>query len=63
MYDDVCEELVLMLTDTLNTELRGVGPEDVLDQPRLEMLQHELTKQVNMTDLINLALNLWSIWL
>ncbi|XP_037549422.1 chitin synthase 1 [Nematolebias whitei] len=45
IYDDVCEELVLMLTDSLNTELRDVGPEDILDQPRLEMLQDELTKQ------------------
>ncbi|XP_017274207.1 chitin synthase 1 [Kryptolebias marmoratus] len=44
-YDDVCEDLVLMLTDTLNTELSEVGPEDVLNQPKLEMLQHELTKQ------------------
>nr|XP_054588166.1 chitin synthase 1 [Nothobranchius furzeri] len=44
-YDDVCEELVLMLTDTLTTELASVGPEDVLDQPKIEELQHALTKQ------------------
>ncbi|XP_061600519.1 chitin synthase 1 [Cololabis saira] len=44
-HDDVCEELVLMLTDTLNGELSTVGPEDVLTQVQLEELQHALTKQ------------------
>ncbi|XP_075325448.1 chitin synthase 1 [Odontesthes bonariensis] len=43
--DDVCEDLVLMLTDTLNVELSSVGPEDVLPQPRIEELQYALTKQ------------------
>ncbi|KAF3686333.1 Hyaluronan synthase 3 [Channa argus] len=44
-YDEVCEELVLMLTDTLNRELNGVGPEDVLTQSQLEELQYALTEQ------------------
>ncbi|XP_054865005.1 chitin synthase 1 isoform X2 [Amphiprion ocellaris] len=43
--DDVCEELVLMLTDTLNGELSAVGPEDVLTDLQVEQLQHELTQQ------------------
>lgn len=43
-----------MLTDTLTTELRGVGPEDILDQPRLEVLQHELTKQVIINQLVKI---------
>lgn len=45
-YDDVCEELVLMLTDTLNGQLIGVGPEDVLTGSQLEELQYALTEQV-----------------
>lgn len=45
-YDDVCEELVLMLTDTLNGQLIGVGPEDVLTGSQLEELQYTLTEQV-----------------
>ncbi|TDH17171.1 hypothetical protein EPR50_G00005670 [Perca flavescens] len=40
--DDVCEELVLMLTDTLNQELSGVGPEDVLSESQLEELEYAL---------------------
>nr|XP_040056443.1 chitin synthase 1 [Gasterosteus aculeatus aculeatus] len=36
--DDVCEELVLMLTDTLSRELSDVGPEDVVPQTQLEEL-------------------------
>uniref|UniRef100_A0A7N6ASL8 chitin synthase n=1 Tax=Anabas testudineus TaxID=64144 RepID=A0A7N6ASL8_ANATE len=44
-YDDVCEELVLMLTDTLNGQLVGVGPEDVLTGSQLEELQYALTEQ------------------
>ncbi|XP_031702258.1 chitin synthase 1 [Anarrhichthys ocellatus] len=40
--DDVCEELVLMLTDTLNGELSGVGPEDVLSESQLEELEYAL---------------------
>ncbi|XP_037609379.1 chitin synthase 1 [Sebastes umbrosus] len=40
--DDVCEELVLMLTDTLNGELSTVGPEDVLSESQLEELQYAL---------------------
>ncbi|XP_022047702.2 chitin synthase 1 [Acanthochromis polyacanthus] len=43
--DDVCEELVLMLTDTLNGELSAVGPEDVLTDIQVDQLQHELTQQ------------------
>ncbi|XP_070689214.1 chitin synthase 1 [Pempheris klunzingeri] len=42
--DDVCEDLVLMLTDTLNGELSGVGPEDVLSESQLEELQHALSE-------------------
>ncbi|KAM6943510.1 chitin synthase 1 [Xenentodon cancila] len=44
-HDDVCEDLVLMLTDTLNGELSTVGPEDILPQIKLEELQFALTKQ------------------
>uniref|UniRef100_A0A8C2WT54 chitin synthase n=1 Tax=Cyclopterus lumpus TaxID=8103 RepID=A0A8C2WT54_CYCLU len=40
--DDVCEELVLMLTDTLNAELSGVGPEDILIESQLEELEYAL---------------------
>ncbi|XP_068587279.1 chitin synthase 1 [Cebidichthys violaceus] len=40
--DDVCEELVLMLTDTLNGQLSGVGPEDVLSESQLEELEYAL---------------------
>ncbi|XP_028257826.1 chitin synthase 1 [Parambassis ranga] len=43
--DDVCEELVQTLTETLNAELNGVGPEDVLQQVKLDELQHALSKQ------------------
>nr|XP_019954494.1 PREDICTED: uncharacterized protein LOC109636909 [Paralichthys olivaceus] len=43
--DDLCEELVLMLTDTLNGELIGVGPEDVLTKSQLEELQYALTER------------------
>lgn len=43
--DDVCEELVLMLTDTLNGELSAVGPEDILTDLQVDQLQHELTQQ------------------
>ncbi|KAM4596746.1 chitin synthase 1 [Fundulus diaphanus] len=43
--DDVCEDLVLMLTDTLNMRLSKVGPEDILDRAEVDELQHELTNQ------------------
>ncbi|XP_035011461.2 chitin synthase 1 [Hippoglossus stenolepis] len=43
--DDLCEELVLMLTDTLNGELSDVGPEDVLTKSQLEELQYALTER------------------
>ncbi|XP_067447606.1 chitin synthase 1 [Thunnus thynnus] len=42
--DDVCEELVIMLTDTLNGALSEVGPEDVLTQSQLEELEDALTE-------------------
>ncbi|XP_017316853.1 chitin synthase 1 [Ictalurus punctatus] len=43
--DDLCEELVLMLTDTLNEELRDkVGPEDILSDSQLEELQDALNE-------------------
>ncbi|XP_030578327.1 chitin synthase 1 [Archocentrus centrarchus] len=48
-YDDVCEDLVLMLTDTLNVELSTVGPEDVLSDIQLEELQHALNRQARQT--------------
>lgn len=35
-----------MLTDTLNGELGGVGPEDILSESQLEELQYALTEQV-----------------
>ncbi|KAM9860556.1 chitin synthase 1 [Aulostomus maculatus] len=47
--EDVCEELVLMLTDTLHGELQGVGPEDILPESHLEELQHALTEQARRT--------------
>lgn len=43
--EDVCEELVLMLTDTLNRELGEVGPEDILSESQLEELQSALEQQ------------------
>lgn len=43
--DDVCEDLILMLTDTLNGELSGVGPEDVLNDARMEELSYALKTQ------------------
>ncbi|MCI4394924.1 hypothetical protein PGIGA_G00174580 [Pangasianodon gigas] len=43
--EDLCEELVLMLTDTLNEELRDkVGPEDILSDSQLEELQDALNE-------------------
>uniref|UniRef100_A0A3Q2D9Q7 chitin synthase n=1 Tax=Cyprinodon variegatus TaxID=28743 RepID=A0A3Q2D9Q7_CYPVA len=44
-HEDLCEELVLMLTDTINIKLSKAGPEDILDQAELDDLQHELTNQ------------------
>lgn len=35
-----------MLTDTLNGELSGVGPEDVLSESQLDELRHALADQV-----------------
>lgn len=46
-YDEVCEDLVLMLTDTLNVELSDVGPETTLTPVQLDNVQFQLTKQVN----------------
>ncbi|KAM6977903.1 chitin synthase 1 [Aplochiton taeniatus] len=44
--EDVCEELVMMLTDTVNGELRDrVGPEDILTDSQLEELQYALNEQ------------------
>uniref|UniRef100_A0A673GPZ7 chitin synthase n=1 Tax=Sinocyclocheilus rhinocerous TaxID=307959 RepID=A0A673GPZ7_9TELE len=43
--EDLCEELVSILTDTLNEELRDkVGPEDVLSVNQLEELQYALNE-------------------
>ncbi|KAM3625495.1 uncharacterized protein V6R79_012874 [Siganus canaliculatus] len=47
--DDICEELVLMLTDTLNRELSGVGPEDILSESQLEEIQSALEQQAGHT--------------
>lgn len=43
--DDICEDLVLMLTDALNGALIGVGPEDVLNDTQLDELRFALNKQ------------------
>lgn len=43
--EDLCEELVLTLTDTLSEELRDkVGPEDILSESQLEELQDALNE-------------------
>uniref|UniRef100_A0A3P8YUV6 chitin synthase n=1 Tax=Esox lucius TaxID=8010 RepID=A0A3P8YUV6_ESOLU len=43
--EDVCEELVMMLTDTVHGELKDkVGPEDVLGDSQLEELQYALNE-------------------
>lgn len=43
--EDLCEELVLMLTDSLSQELRDkVGPEDILSDTQLEELQDALNE-------------------
>ncbi|KAL4640882.1 hypothetical protein GN956_G11693 [Arapaima gigas] len=43
--DDLCEELVLMLVDVVNGELKDkVGPEDVLTDSLLEELQYALNE-------------------
>ncbi|KAF5890117.1 chitin synthase chs-2-like, partial [Clarias magur] len=48
--DDLCEDLVLMLTDTLNEELREkVGPEDILSESQLEELQDALNESARRT--------------
>ncbi|XP_042343741.1 chitin synthase 1 [Plectropomus leopardus] len=47
--DDVCEDLVSMLTNTLNEELSGVGPEDILSESQLEELQSTLEERARRT--------------
>ncbi|XP_059927802.1 chitin synthase 1 [Gadus macrocephalus] len=42
---DVCDELALMLVDTLTRELSEVGPEDVLTNDQLDGLQQALAEQ------------------
>ncbi len=43
--EDLCEELVLILIDILNEELRDkVGPEDILNASQLEELQYALSE-------------------
>ncbi|XP_037341431.2 chitin synthase 1 [Pungitius pungitius] len=56
--DDVCEELVLMLTDTLSRELSGVGPEDVLPETKLEELGCSLEEHARRILRINQMENL-----
>ncbi|XP_074522635.1 chitin synthase 1 [Halichoeres trimaculatus] len=43
--EDICEDLVLILTDALNLALMGVGPEDVLTDIQLDELRFALNKQ------------------
>ncbi|XP_073319957.1 chitin synthase 1 [Pagrus major] len=43
--DETCEELVALLTDVLNRELSGDGPEDIQSESRLEELRHALESQ------------------
>uniref|UniRef100_A0A8B9JJK8 chitin synthase n=1 Tax=Astyanax mexicanus TaxID=7994 RepID=A0A8B9JJK8_ASTMX len=43
--EDLCEELVQVLTDTINEELKDkVGPEDILTESQLEELQDALNE-------------------
>lgn len=44
--DDLCEEMTIMLTDTLNRELSGEGPENVLPEEKLDILRSALEQQV-----------------
>lgn len=43
--DELCDELILMLNDTLNIELSRVGPEDIPTECQLEELRDALTRQ------------------
>lgn len=43
--DELCEELVTMLKDTLNVELSSVGPEDIPTSCQLEELRDALSRQ------------------
>ncbi|XP_047437429.1 chitin synthase 1 [Mugil cephalus] len=47
--DDLCEELIVLLTDTLNVEFKEMGPEDVLTDVQMDELQYALTKQARQT--------------
>lgn len=38
-----------MLTDTLNRELSGVGPEDILSESQVEEIRCTLEEQVSKT--------------
>ncbi|KAK1792660.1 hypothetical protein P4O66_012601 [Electrophorus voltai] len=55
--EDVCEDLVQMLTDTLNQELNDkVGPETVLSESQLEELQdvlNESARRILKTNRVN----------
>ncbi|XP_058486347.1 chitin synthase 1 isoform X1 [Solea solea] len=44
-YDEVREELVTCLAETLNTLLNGVGPEDILTKNQLAELEYALTER------------------
>ena len=44
---DVCEDLALMLADTLSAQLSNVGPEDILTNSDLAELQQALNQQVD----------------
>ncbi|KAK0148640.1 Chitin synthase chs-1 [Merluccius polli] len=44
-HADVCEELILMLTDTLSRELSTLGPEDILTDSQLAELEYSLGEQ------------------
>uniref|UniRef100_A0A3P9LS70 chitin synthase n=1 Tax=Oryzias latipes TaxID=8090 RepID=A0A3P9LS70_ORYLA len=56
--DEVCEDLVLMLTDTLNVELGGLGPETVLTSVEIENVQFQLTKQARQVLKTNRSMKL-----
>ncbi|XP_066552734.1 chitin synthase 1 [Amia ocellicauda] len=48
--EDICEELVMMLTDTVNGELNDkIGPEDILTDSLLEELQYSLNETARRT--------------
>ncbi|CAN9506982.1 unnamed protein product [Ophioblennius macclurei] len=43
--EDVCEELIQVLTERLSTQLSGVGPEDIPSEVQMDELQYTLAKE------------------